>query len=76
MVVSDPVQVIRCLFAFLHTICVLHVAVFGVYSYYMKKFKPGGVGADPAGRRVKILYKSVDIDTETYYYTITDTEKC
>ena len=37
---------------------------------------PGGVGADPAGRRVKILYKSVDIDTETYYYTITDTEKC
>ena len=41
----------RGLFAFLPIICVLHVAVFGVSSYYMKKFKPGGVGADPVGRR-------------------------
>ena len=23
-------------------VCVLHVAVFGVSSYYMEKFKPGG----------------------------------
>ena len=39
----------RGLLAFLPTICVLHVAVFGVYSYYMKKFKPGGVVEDPGG---------------------------
>ena len=32
----------RGLFAFLHIICGLHVAVFGVSSYYMEKFKPGG----------------------------------
>ena len=30
------------LLAFLPIICVLHVAVFGVSSYYMEKFKPGG----------------------------------
>mgnify|MGYP003552914257 CR=1 FL=1 len=35
----------RGLFAFLPTICGLHVAVFGVSFYYMEKFKPGGVGA-------------------------------
>ena len=39
----------RGLFAFLPIICVLHVAVFGVSSYYMEKFKPGGVVEDPGG---------------------------
>ena len=32
----------RGLFAFLPIICGSHVAVFGVSSYYMEKFKPGG----------------------------------
>ena len=32
----------RGLFVFLPIICGLHVAVFGVSSYYMEKFKPGG----------------------------------
>ena len=41
----------RGLFVFLPIVCGLHVAVFGVYSYYMEKFKPGGVGADVHGRR-------------------------
>ena len=80
-------------------VCVLHVAVFGVSSYYMEKFKPGGgwcsgrrlVFRAAAGvrfllkktnkekktrKRVKSFIKSVDTDTETYYYTITDTETC
>ena len=39
----------RGLFAFLPIICGLHVAVFGVSSYYMEKLKPGGVGAGVPG---------------------------
>ena len=48
---SDPVGGGSCrgLFAFLPIVCVLHVAVFGVSSYYMEKFKPGGVVEDPGG---------------------------
>ena len=53
----------RGLFAFLPIIGGLHVAVFGVSSYYMEKFKPGGgdpVGADVPERRgagVRFLLK-------------------
>ena len=45
VVVSDPVGCVgscRGLFVFIPNIFGLHVAVFGVSSYYMKKFKPGG----------------------------------
>ena len=61
------------LFAFLPIICVLHVAVFGVSSYYMEKFKPGGGWCSvfvektnkekKTRKRVKIFIKSVDTDT-------------
>ena len=64
------------LFAFLPIICVLHVAVFGVSYYYMKKFKPGGGWCSvfventnkekKTRKRVKIFIKSVDIDTGAY----------
>ena len=57
-------------------VCVLHVAVFGVSSYYMEKFKPGGGWCSvfvektnkekKTRKRVKIFIKSVDTDTETY----------
>ena len=53
--------------------CVLHVAVFGVSSYYMEKFKPGGGWCSvfvektnkekKTRKRVKIFIKSVDTDT-------------
>ena len=63
------------LFVFLPIICGLHVAVFGVSSYYMEKFKPGGGWCSvfvektnkekKTRKRVKIFIKSVDTDTET-----------
>ena len=63
----------RGLFAFLPIICVLHVAVFGVSSYYMEKFKPGGGWCSvfvektnkekKTRKRVKFFIKSVDTDT-------------
>ena len=31
-----------CWWCWRRLVCVLHVAVFGVSSYYMEKFKPGG----------------------------------
>ena len=65
----------RGLFVFLPIICGLHVAVFGVSSYYMEKFKPGGGWCSvfvektnkekKTRKRVKIFIKSVDTDTET-----------
>ena len=55
-------------------VCVLHVSMFGVYSYYMEKFKPGGgwcsVFVEKTNKekktrqRVKIFIKSIDADTE------------
>ena len=64
----------RGLFAFLPIICGLHVAVFGVSSYYMEKFKPGGGWCSvfvektnkekKTRKRVKNFIKSVDTDTE------------
>ena len=59
-VVSDPgvgaggaggAEFYRGLLVFIPNICVLHVAVFGVSSYYMEKFNPGGwwVQEDPGG---------------------------
>jgi len=63
------------LFVFLPIICGLHVAVFGVSSYYMEKFNPGGGWCSvfvektnkekKTRKRVKIFIKSVDTDTET-----------
>ena len=57
-------------------VCVLHVAVFGVSSYYMEKFKPGGGWCSvfvektnkekKTRKRVKSFIKSVDTDTEAY----------
>ena len=54
-------------------VCVLHVAVFGVSSYYMEKFKPGGGWCSvfvektnkekKTRKRIKIFIKSVDTDT-------------
>ena len=74
------------LFVFLPIISGLHVAVFGVSSYYMEKFKPGGGWCSvfvektntekETRKRVKIFRKSIDTDTETCYITITDTETC
>lgn len=62
-------------FVFLPIICGLHVAVFGVSSYYMEKFKPGGGWCSvfvektnkekKTRKRVKFFIKSVDTDTET-----------
>ena len=64
------------LFVFLPIICGLHVAVFGVSSYYMEKFKPGGGWCSvfvektnkekKTRKRVKIFIKSVDTDTKAY----------
>ncbi len=63
------------LFVFLPIISGLHVAVFGVSSYYMEKFKTGGGWCSvfvektnkekKTRKRVKIFIKSVDTDTET-----------
>ena len=71
-VVSDPVWaggaggagcVGSCLglFEFLLIVCVLHVAVFGVSSYYMEKFKPGGVGAGCVGSCRGLLKKNENV---------------
>ena len=71
---------------FLPNICVLHVAVFGVSSYYMEKFNPGGGWCSvfvektnkekKTRKRANIFIKSIDTDEGRYYYTITDTKTC
>ena len=53
-----PVLLSSCrgLFVFLPIKCGLHVAVFGVSSYYMEKFKQGGVVADPVGAAAGVRF--------------------
>ena len=63
----------RGLFGFPPIICVLHVSMFGVSSYYMEKLKPGGGWCSvfvektnkekKTRKRVKIFIKSVDTGT-------------